>query len=188
MNDDQRPPAQRILVLLGTDVHPFARLRDWADRRAAAHPEEEILVQHGSTPAPSVARGVEMLPPDELHRTLLRMDIAVTHGGPGTIASARAAGLTPIILPRDPSHGEHVDDHQMRFARWASERRLGEVVLSVDHLDRQIDASDRAQPRVENPQEQVAATTRRIVEQLQLLRTRGASRRRVPSLGRSVWG
>lgn len=188
MNGDVRHERQRILILLGTDVHPFARLCDWADQRATAHPEEDVLVQHGATAAPRTARGVEMLAPDELHRTLISMDAVVTHGGPGTIAAARAAGLAPLIIPRDPAHGEHVDDHQLRFARWASERGLGEVVLHVDLLDQALDAAaPHTRSTDENPQEQVAASTRRVLEELRVLRSHGASRRRLPSLKPPTW-
>ena len=31
------------------------------------------------------------------------------------ISDVRAAGLHPVVVARDPSLGEHVDGHQMRF-------------------------------------------------------------------------
>jgi UDP-N-acetylglucosamine transferase subunit ALG13 len=43
-------------------------------------------------------------------------DAIVCHGGPATIVEARDAGHLPIVVPRRASLGEHVDDHQVRFA------------------------------------------------------------------------
>lgn len=124
----------RLLVLVGTDHHPFERLREWADSWQESHPDDEVVLQHGFTAAPLSARGVEMLAPADLEELLATVDVAITHGGPGTISTVRAAGLLPIVVPRDPALGEHVDDHQQRFATWAEERRLGVVVRDTVQL------------------------------------------------------
>ena len=63
-------------------------------------------------------------------------DVVVTHGGPATITEARRTGGTPVCVPRDPKLGEHVDDHQQRFARFLAERGLVQLVeTEVDFLD-----------------------------------------------------
>jgi UDP-N-acetylglucosamine transferase subunit ALG13 len=43
--------------------------------------------------------------------------VVVCHGGPGTILGARHLGAVPIVVPRQHRLGEHVDDHQVAFAR-----------------------------------------------------------------------
>ena len=42
-----------------------------------------------------------MLGVDQLAELLLSADAVVTHGGPGLIMEARAAGHCPIVVPRD---------------------------------------------------------------------------------------
>jgi len=105
-----------VLVMLGTDHHPFGRLVDWTDDLALElGPGTRFLVQHGVSRAPLIAEGREHLPHDEIESLLARADAVVCHGGPGTIMDARNAGHVPICVPRDPARGEHVDDHQQRF-------------------------------------------------------------------------
>jgi UDP-N-acetylglucosamine transferase subunit ALG13 len=46
-----------VLVVLGTDHHPFDRLVQWIDEFAATQePDYRCLVQHGYTTAPARAR------------------------------------------------------------------------------------------------------------------------------------
>lgn len=127
-----------MTVVVGTDHHPFARLVGWADARQRAYPDEVVTVQHGYTPAPATATGVRLVAPDELNALLESSDVVVTHGGPGTVMGARNAGHHPLVLPRDPRHGEHVDEHQLRFSRWAADKGLVDLVEDLDHLDRRV--------------------------------------------------
>ena len=122
-------PAPLVAVLLGTDHHRFDRLVGWAAdlHRSGAF---RVHVQHGATPLPPGIPGTRMLGPDRLAELLERADAVVTHGGPGTIMDARSHGHTPIVVARDPSRGEHVDDHQQRFARFVA--RSGTVVTAHD--------------------------------------------------------
>lgn len=131
--------ARTIAVLVGTDHHPFARLISWADTWAAAHPDDDVVVQYGHSPAPQIARGDAFLPPSDLASLIEVSDIVVVHGGPATISGARAAGHLPIVFPRDPHEGEHVDDHQQRFSRWSDARGLVTCVESLAHLSARIE-------------------------------------------------
>ena len=106
-----------LLVTVGTDHHPFARLLDWVGRWSAAHPSWQVEVQHGATPAPEYGRPFAFCGHDELQRLFAAADVVVTHGGPATISQARAAGHVPVVVPRRPELGEHVDEHQVLFAR-----------------------------------------------------------------------
>jgi UDP-N-acetylglucosamine transferase subunit ALG13 len=122
-------------VLLGTDHHPFDRLVAWADRWADEHPEHHVLVQHGHTTAPSRAKAVDFLSPEDLRAALGDADVIVTHGGPGTITDARSCGRRPIVVPRDPRRGEHVDEHQQRFGTWVQGKDLATLARETAELD-----------------------------------------------------
>lgn len=114
-------------MAVGTDVHPFDRLVTWADRLAADLDREvEMFVQHGHSRPARRSRCTPFLGYQRLRDEMEAASVVVTHGGPGTIMGARDAGHLPIVVPRDPRFGEHVDDHQKRFAALlASERRIG---------------------------------------------------------------
>lgn len=108
--------AVRVLVSVGTDVHEFDRLVQWCDAWCLANgPGHGVLVQYGTSRPPQVADGVAYLHADRLCALFGQVDIVVCHGGPSTIYEARHRGLRPIVVPRDPALGEHVDDHQMLF-------------------------------------------------------------------------
>lgn len=126
MSDDVPP---LVVVMVGTDHHRFDRLLTWAAALAASG-AYRFFVQHGATPLPPQLDGAPMLAPAELTWMLRRADAAITHAGPGCIMDARGCGHVPIVVPRDPRLGEHVDDHQQRFARFIS--RSGMVVTASD--------------------------------------------------------
>lgn len=129
-----------IAVLVGTDHHPFDRVVQWADDWQRHHPEHDVMVQHGHSAPPEAARAVAFMEPQDLKEFAERSDVVITHGGPGTLMTARANGRLPILVPRDPRLGEHVDSHQMRFARWVSGRRLAVVIQDVDVLGPAVEA------------------------------------------------
>ena len=107
-------PAPLVFLTVGTDHHPFDRLVRWVDMWAADR-DVRVVAQFGTAAAPLNVDGAPMLRSDELGRLMARAAAVVCHGGPGTIAAARDAGVIPIVVPRRPDLGEHVDDHQMRF-------------------------------------------------------------------------
>jgi len=102
-----------VLVAVGTDYHQFDRLVDWVDRWLAdvGSCRAEVLVQYGTSKGPTVALGSSLLEHRELQSAMERATVVVCHGGPATITEARRHGRLPICVPRDPSRGEHVDNH-----------------------------------------------------------------------------
>lgn len=123
----------RVFVSVGTDTHPFDRLVRWALDRAAEHPEDELLLQHGTTPLPAVRRGphvetVELLDGARMAAELAAADVVVISAGPGGVMDARAAGHLPVAVARRGDLGEHVDDHQLSFVRHLQARGLARCI------------------------------------------------------------
>jgi UDP-N-acetylglucosamine transferase subunit ALG13 len=108
-----------LLVTVGTDHHPFDRLVRWVDAWLAAHPGRlPCLMQTGTSAPPTGAAAWQAyLAFDALQAAMAQAAAVVCHGGPGTILGARQAGAVPIVVPRRHRLGEHVDDHQVAFAR-----------------------------------------------------------------------
>ncbi|WGX96067.1 glycosyltransferase [Nocardioides sp. L-11A] len=124
--------APLVAVFLGTDHHRFDRLLDWAGR-LQGQGAFRFHVQYGATPLPPILAGAALLGPVPLAELLDRADAVVTHGGPGSIMDAREHGHLPVVVPRDPRLGEHVDDHQQRFARFLA--RTGLIVTAYDEQE-----------------------------------------------------
>lgn len=119
-----------VLVVVGTDHHPFDRVVGWADEWAASHAGVRVLVQYGTSRPPTTAEGHDLLPVGDLTALMSEATAVVCHGGPGTIMGAREAGHVPIVVPRRSDLGEHVDDHQVRFATRVA--AAGQVHLATD--------------------------------------------------------
>ena len=134
--------AVTVLLTVGTDSHPYDRAVRWIDAWAAANPDVRVVAQWGTSVDAVHAEGGPLLPRPELDALMISADAVVSHGGPATLQQIRAAGTMPLCIPRDPTLGEHVDDHQQRFAR--HQHAHGRVVHVEDeatlhaHLDRVV--------------------------------------------------
>jgi len=135
---DQNP---LILVMVGTDYHPFDRLVDWTDEWLATRPGAQVrmVTQFGRTHQPVRAQGREFIPRAELDALLAEASVVVCHGGPSTIVETWRRGLVPIVVARSAQLGEHVDDHQQRFARAMADRGLIRLVADRALLLASID-------------------------------------------------
>jgi UDP-N-acetylglucosamine transferase subunit ALG13 len=113
------PEAPLLLVTVGTDHHPFDRLVRWAAAWLDRHPGRlRCLMQTGTSAPPTGATDWQAyLEYEALQAAMASAAAVVCHGGPGTILGARHMGAVPIVVPRRHRLGEHVDDHQVAFAR-----------------------------------------------------------------------
>ncbi len=120
--------------------------------------DEPVIAQTGwCTYAPSRVTAEKLMPFEAIQAYMRDARIVVTHGGPASIMQALSHGKTPIVVPRQSAHGEHVDDHQVRFARRIAARvivvedpsELAEVIATYDARVRAIppDAGGPARAR-----------------------------------------
>jgi UDP-N-acetylglucosamine transferase subunit ALG13 len=107
------------------------RLVDWIDSLLDDGLADAAIIQAAAfRRRPRRASTVGVVGVGELDRLMRAADRIVTHGGPGSILQVLALGRRPIVVPRDPVYHEHVDDHQIRFARWLARRR--EIAVAED--------------------------------------------------------
>lgn len=141
----------RVFVSVGTDHHPFDRLVGWAERWAAAHPDDAVVVQHGTTRAPVGTEHAELYSRDEMRAQLDRADVVVISCGPGGVMDVRSTGRLPVVVARRADLGEHVDDHQRSFARHLGDTGLARCVETEDEFNAVLDQvrADPAAWRVE---------------------------------------
>jgi UDP-N-acetylglucosamine transferase subunit ALG13 len=143
-----------VFVTVGTDHHPFNRLVGWIDRWAVGrHDHVDVLVQSGTAEPPRNVEWIPFLGHEDATAALRRATAVACHAGPGTVMSCRSIGVIPIVVPRMTDLGEHVDDHQVSFARRMAQHdqlRLAESSSRLaELLDRAIAEPDafRTAPR-----------------------------------------
>jgi UDP-N-acetylglucosamine transferase subunit ALG13 len=140
--DEQRPI---VIVSVGTDHHRFDRLIQWTEEFAATRPEVAFVVQRGTSRSPKGVTSQELIPHQEIQEMFRRAVVVVSHGGPSTVMDARGQGRLPIVVPRNPEFGEHVDGHQMRFATHLDTNGIARVANTQDEF---VDLLSQA---LENP-------------------------------------
>jgi UDP-N-acetylglucosamine transferase subunit ALG13 len=176
------PTGFRVVVVVGTDHHPFDRLIDWVNGWLVTHPEQVpgFFVQSGSTSVVPACPGSQWLDAKRLDAMLDDADVIVSHGGPASIAAAWSRGLLPIVVPRLSQLGEHIDDHQLDFSLKMAE--LGRIRLaqtSAEFVGIMTAATgDPARLRASVPAADVDAAVAQFGELVEELVSR--ARRRLP--------
>ena len=78
---------------------------------------DSVLWQTGSTDVSDLdIDGKEVVPAHELEQAMREADVVIAHAGTGTALTSLRMGKRPILVPRDSSHGQHIDDHQFQTA------------------------------------------------------------------------
>lgn len=124
-----------ILGVVGTHGQPMLRMVGALDAFARDNPQEEVRIQAG--PAAHTVRhahAVDYVGGDTLQEWATAATVVVTHGGPSLLLELVDSGRVPIVMPRERSFREHVDDHQVEFAEFLAARGLVIVVRSAEEL------------------------------------------------------
>lgn len=129
-----------IFVTLGTENYGFRRLtqelRSTAEQLGIV---DQLFLQGKGTEEFDWVRSRDVIPRDEWLVLLRRADVVITHGGPGCVVAALEAGKMPVVVPRQARFGEHVDDHQVAFARFFERRGLIRAVFEIEDLRTELE-------------------------------------------------
>ena len=107
-----------IFVTVGTHEQPFNRLVKKIDE----------LKRDG------VITEEVMIPYQQMLKNVEDARIVITHGGPASFIMPLQLGKTPIVVPRQQQFNEHVNNHQVEFARNVAER-MG-TIIPVEDVDK----------------------------------------------------
>jgi UDP-N-acetylglucosamine transferase subunit ALG13 len=122
-----------IFATVGTHEDPFDRLVTELDRLVeCGEITEPVHIQRGYSAPPRRCTHDAMMPFAAVQEKMRAARVVITHGGPATIMQALALGQVPVVVPRQSAFGEHVDDHQVRFATRIADRVI--VVLDIATL------------------------------------------------------
>jgi UDP-N-acetylglucosamine transferase subunit ALG13 len=180
------PATPLVFATVGTDVHPFDRMTRWIDAwlERGGEARARCFVQTGTSAKPLRAGHRDYIGYEEMEAAIREATAVVCHGGPATISLCSALGKRPIVIPRLASLGEHVDDHQRRFA--ARLGADGAILLAEseerfrDLLDSVLSANGSAAAGVARAGDPLEAV-RRFEELVEGLFPRGSARARPPA-------
>ncbi|MFT8757462.1 glycosyltransferase [Leuconostoc pseudomesenteroides] len=106
-----------IFVTVGTHEQGFNRLVKFMDEYAETT-DEEVIIQEGYSSYPAEnSTVVDFVSYARMAELISKARIVITHGGPATFLSVIDAGKKPIVVPRMKKFSEHVNDHQLDFAK-----------------------------------------------------------------------
>lgn len=127
-----------IFVTAGTTNFPFRRLEKLVIQLHKIFPEQQIIFQNVSVPEiafPDNVRVEEDVPPAIFEHYLRTAKIIVAHAGYATVMqSLKHASCKPLIMPRLARFREHVNDHQLHFAKYMYKRKLISIIQSPEDI------------------------------------------------------
>lgn len=122
-----------IFVTVGTHEQPFNRLVKAIDElKRDGIITEDVIIQTGfSTYEPAYCQWSKLIPYRQMVQNVADARIVITHGGPASFIMPLQIGKTPIVVPRQKQFDEHVNDHQVEFARQVAQR-MGTIIPVED--------------------------------------------------------
>lgn len=120
-----------IFVTVGTHEQPFDRLVEYIDGlKETGIISEDVVIQTGfSTYEPKYCRWQKLFPYKEMVKMVEDARIVITHGGPSSFIMPLQIGKIPVVVPRQKQYEEHVNDHQLVFAKALAERQGNLLVV-----------------------------------------------------------
>ena len=136
-----------IFVTVGTHEQPFDRLiRKIDELKEDGTIQDDVIIQTGfSTYEPKHCQWSKLIPYQQMLKNVADARIVITHGGPASFIMPLQIGKTPVVVPRQHQFNEHVNDHQVEFARNVAQRMgtiipvedintLGNIVTNYDQI------------------------------------------------------
>lgn len=125
-----------IFVTVGTHEQQFDRLIKQIDiLKLNGDLKDDVFIQSGySNYEPRACKFRKFISSTDMDQCARDARIIVTHGGPGSIFIAYKYGKIPIVVPRQPEFGEHVDKHQMNFASFLGSKCSIICVFDIEDI------------------------------------------------------
>lgn len=127
-----------IFVTVGTHEQQFNRLIEKIDELKRDNIiEDEVFIQTGySTYEPKYCEWSKLIPYSEMIQRVKEARIVITHGGPASFIMPLQEGKIPVVVPRQEKYEEHINDHQVEFAKFIEERQGNIIVVTdIDELE-----------------------------------------------------
>lgn len=135
-----------IFVTVGTHEQQFNRLIEEIDNlKKKKIIKDDIFIQTGfSTYEPKYCKWSKLITYEEMQKYNKEARIVITHGGPASFIAPLQLGKIPVVVPRQLKFDEHVNDHQVEFAKNVSERMNNIIpVYDIKNLQEIINNYDK---------------------------------------------
>jgi UDP-N-acetylglucosamine transferase subunit ALG13 len=138
-----------ILVTVGTEEFPFDRLVKAIDEVVGKGIiQEKVIAQIGSSSfTPRNIQFFRYVPFQELLGFMKKSKLIITHAGVGSTLLCFTLGKIPILFPRYASKGEHVDNHQVDFAKRLERDNEVLVAYTAEDLLSKINNYEKLVPK-----------------------------------------
>jgi UDP-N-acetylglucosamine transferase subunit ALG13 len=117
-------------VAVGNATQPFDRMLQMVAAVIGELPQPVVVQRGGSRFEFAGGRAVDFFEMGEFERLVAQAELVIAHAGAGAAIQAIQAGKVPVVVPRRAELGEHVDDHQLEFARELA--LLGKAVVATN--------------------------------------------------------
>lgn len=156
-----------IFVTVGTHEQPFNRLVQTIDelKRDGVITDNVIMQTGFSTYEPKYCQWDKLIPYGQMIKNVENALIVITHGGPASFIMPLQLGKTPIVVPRQHQFNEHVNDHQVEFARNVAER-MG-TIITIEDISKLRDVIENYNQIVENMKHGMNSNNQKFCEELE---------------------
>ncbi len=127
-----------ILVSCGTEKYPFNRLAVMVQEFATRQPQRHFIYQSRVMDIIPQGKNIvvqSMLSYQEFKMAIRQCRRCICHAGIGSIVTALAEGVMPLVIPRRHELGEHVDDHQLQITEKLVDLGMIRVFHSLAELE-----------------------------------------------------
>jgi len=123
-----------IFVTVGTHEQQFDRLLKCIDKMVEENKiKEKVIMQTGySNYEPKHCEHHKLIGYEDMQKYIQEADIVVTHGGPASFIDPLSVGKIPVVVPRKKDFDEHVNNHQLDFAKEVEKRMKNIIVAETE--------------------------------------------------------
>ena len=100
---------------------------------------------------------------EEFADQMNRAELVILHAGAGSVIHAIQTGKVPVIMPRRQEYGEHVNNHQLEFARALAGTGKAVIAKEPKELEAAVREALRRQLALDAPRGLSPDTEPRIV-------------------------
>lgn len=133
-----------IFVTVGTHEQQFNRLLKEIDYlKKSRMIKEKVFMQIGySDYIPQYCEYGDFLSYKEIEIYIKNASTVITHGGPASFMKVISLGKIPIVVPRLIEFKEHVNNHQLEFAKKVVEKGYPiQIVENISQLKHKLESN-----------------------------------------------
>lgn len=155
-----------IFVTVGTHEQSFERLIKLIDKMVEEKQiTDKVIIQKGYTDyEPKNCEAYKLIGYDEMQQYIADARIVITHGGPASFVAPLAIGKIPVVVPRKKEFDEHVNNHQVDFAREV-EKRMNNIIVAETE-EEVVDAIVNYDNRVASMAKSITSNNKKFNEDL----------------------